>query len=114
MANARPVISTAVGGVIDLLGNPLPQESDSPFVMCQRGLGIPANDAAAFAAGLGRLVADSKLRREIGERGLQFVESNYSKDRLLKDVSALYKELLPGKTTSVKAHSPKKRLESGI
>jgi len=114
MANARPIISTAVGGVIDLLGNPIPQESDTPFVMCQRGLGIPANNAVAFAAGLERLVTDSKLRREIGERGLQFVESNYSKDRLLEDVSALYKELLPGKTTSVKAHLPENRLESGI
>jgi glycosyltransferase involved in cell wall biosynthesis len=114
MANARPVISTTVGGVIDLLGSSIPQESDSPFVMCQRGLGVASNDAAAFAAGLGRLVADSELRREIGERGLQFVESNYSKDRLLEDVRALYKELLPGKTTSVKAQSPEKRLESGI
>ena len=114
MANARPVISTAVGGVIDLLGDPIPQESDSPFVMCQRGLGIPPNDAAAFAAGLVRLVEDSELRREIGKRGLQFVESNYSKDRLLENVSALYNDLLSGKTTSVKAHSPENGLESGI
>ncbi len=114
MANARPVISTSVGGVIDLLGDPAPQDSDSLFVTCQRGLRVPPNDAAAFADGLGRLVDDSKLRREIGERGLQFVESNYSKDRLLEDVSALYTDLVTGKTTSVKAHSPENRLESGI
>jgi glycosyltransferase involved in cell wall biosynthesis len=114
MANARPVISTAVGGVVDLLGDPVSQDSDTLFVTCQRGLRVPPNDAAAFADGLGRLVDDSNLRREIGERGLQFVESNYSKDRLLEDLSALYTNLLTGKTTSVKAHSPENRLESGI
>jgi glycosyltransferase involved in cell wall biosynthesis len=114
MANARPVISTAVGGVIDLLGDPISGDSGTLFLTCQRGLSVPPNDAAAFAAGLGRLVDDPTLRREIGERGLQFVQSNYSKDRLLEDESALYADLLIGRKTSVKAHSPENRLQSGI
>jgi len=113
MANARPVISTAVGGVTDLLGDPIPEDS-AKFLTCQRGLSVPPNDAAAFADGLGRLVDDPTLRREIGERGLQFVQSNYSKDRLLEDESALYADLLIGRKTSVKSHSPENRLESGI
>jgi len=114
MANARPVISTDVGGVIDLLGDPVSEDSGTLFVMRQRGLSVPPNDAAAFADGLGRLVDDSTLRREIGERGLQFVQTNYSKDRLLEDESALYADLLRGRKTAVKAHSPENRLESGI
>ena len=114
MANARPIISTAVGGVIDLLGDPVSGDAGTLFVTRQRGLSVPPNDTAAFADGLGRLVEDSTLRREIGERGLQFVQSNYSKDRLLEDESALYAELLRGRKTSVKAHSPENRLESGI
>ena len=114
MANARPVISTAVGGVIDLLGDPVSQDSDTRFVTCQRGLSIPSNDVSAFADGLNRLVRDCDLRREIGERSLQFVQSNYSMDRLLEDERALYTDLLRGITTSVKAHSPESRLESGI
>ncbi|MGI9067116.1 MAG: glycosyltransferase [Pyrinomonadaceae bacterium] len=114
MANARPVISTSVGGVVDLLGDPVSPDSDSLFVTCQRGLRVSPNNAGAFADGLGCLVDDFNLRREIGERGLQFVESNYSKDRLLEDVSALYADLLAGKTTSVNAHSPENRLESGV
>ena len=114
MANARPVISTAVGGVIDLLGDPIFEDSGTLFLTCQRGLSVPPNDPAAFAAGLGRLVDDPTLRREIGERGLQFVQSNYSKDRLLEDESALYADLLIGRKTSVKAHSPENRLQSGI
>ena len=92
MANARPVISTAVGGVIDLLGEPLPTQSNEPFTICQRGISVPSDDASAFAAGLARLVSDATLRRETGERGLQFVVSNYSVERLLKDI----RRSLPG------------------
>ena len=114
MANARPVISTAVGGVVDLLGDPISENSGTLFLTCQRGVSVPPNDAAAFADGLGRLVDDPTLRREIGERGLQFVQSNYSKDRLLEDEGALYADLLIGRKTSVKSHSPENRLESGI
>ncbi|MEP6911263.1 MAG: glycosyltransferase [bacterium] len=114
MANARPIISTAVGGVIDLLGDSVSEDSGTSFVTRQRGLSVPPGDAGAFADGLGRLVDDFTLRREIGERGLQFVQSNYSKERLLEDESALYADLLRGRKTSVKVHSPENRLESGI
>jgi len=94
MANARPVISTAVGGVVDLLGAPVSAETDSPFIVRERGLSVRSGDAAGFAAGLDRLVGDIGLRREIGERGLQFVTGNHSKERLLEDVKALYADLL--------------------
>ena len=114
MANARPVISTSVGGVIDLLGDPVSRDSEAPFVICQRGLSVPANDASAFAAGLNCLAANANLRREIGERGLQFVQTHYSQERLLEDVRALYADLLKGRVVSVKARSPENRLEPGI
>lgn len=114
MANARPVISTAVGGVVDLLGKSVSPDSDNSFVICERGLRVPVNDAAAFADGLGYLIDDSILRREIGERGLLFVESKYSKNRLLEDVSALYTDLIAGKTSGVRAQSRENRLESRI
>lgn len=114
MANARPVISTAVGGVVDLLGDPVSRNSEALFVTCERGLSVPVGDAAAFADGLGYLVDNSTLRREIGERGLLFVERKYSKDRLLEDISALYTDLMTGKAASVKAHSRENRLESRI
>jgi glycosyltransferase involved in cell wall biosynthesis len=114
MANARPVISTAVGGVVDLLGEPLLSETGESFQICERGLRVPANDATAFAAGLRRLVEDSDLRQALGERGLVFVQRNYSKERLLENVRALYADLLAGKMTSVNAHSPENRIESRI
>ncbi|HEV7681262.1 MAG TPA: glycosyltransferase [Pyrinomonadaceae bacterium] len=94
MANARPVISTAVGGVVDLLGAPV-QQSDAPFEACQQGISVTPDDGPGFAAGLERLVKDAALRRETGARGLQFVANHYSKERLLKDIENLYSELLP-------------------
>jgi glycosyltransferase involved in cell wall biosynthesis len=101
MANARPVISTAVGGVVDLLGEPLVSSgsgSERPsFQVCQRGIRVLPDDAPGFAAGLARLVDDATLRRETGARGLQFVTRHYSKERLLKDIESLYTELLDRK-----------------
>jgi glycosyltransferase involved in cell wall biosynthesis len=94
MANARPVISTTVGGVVDLLGEPLSPSNDEAFVICQRGIRVRPNDARAFAAALAQLIGDESLRREIGERSLQFVLAHYSKERLLADIKSLYGELL--------------------
>jgi glycosyltransferase involved in cell wall biosynthesis len=99
MANARPVISTAVGGVIDLLGEGIPESNES-FVVCRRGISVPPEDASSFAAGLARLAADATLRRETGERGLQFVTGHYSTERLLQDIKSLYADLLKEKSVS--------------
>ncbi|HEV7744012.1 MAG TPA: glycosyltransferase [Pyrinomonadaceae bacterium] len=89
MANARPVISTAVGGVVDLLGVPV-EQSDGRFEVCQQGISVAPDDGEGFATGLARLVNDAALRRETGARGLQFVTNHYSKERLLKDIENLY------------------------
>lgn len=105
MANARPVISTAVGGVVDLLGNPVGTGSGSDrssFTLCERGISVSPDDADGFAAGLARFVEDATLRRETGARGLQFVTRQYSKERLLKDIEALYRQLLQGSPSASK------------
>jgi glycosyltransferase involved in cell wall biosynthesis len=99
MANARPVISTAVGGVVDLLGDPVRTGSSSDGIavviqICARGISVAPDDASAFAAGLSLLVSDAMLRRETGERGLQFVTAQYSKERLIDDIKNLYEDLL--------------------
>jgi glycosyltransferase involved in cell wall biosynthesis len=107
MANARPVISTAVGGVLDLLGDPLDsldsdriqnlEESSQSYTVRERGISVSPNDEHGFAAGLARLVEDATLRRETGGRGLQFVTRQYSKERLLSDIEELYRELVTQK-----------------
>lgn len=101
MANARPLIATEVGGVVDLLGDSVAgpdissdnEDEVTGFRICEHGMGVRPNDAEAFAAGLARLVMDEDLRRAMGGRGRRFVEQYYSKERLLKDVANLYQEL---------------------
>ncbi len=97
MANARPVIATMVGGVVDLLGTCESgniEQTDADYVVCDHGIGLKTHDAEAFARGLKELAEHATLRREMGERGRAFVEQNYSKERLVADVVALYQELL--------------------
>ena len=91
MANERPVISTAVGGVVDLLGteNTVTEENLS-YIVGQRGVSVPSEDAETFFQGLVRLVKDKDLRDNLGKQGAEFVRHKYSKERLLADVKRLY------------------------
>ena len=92
MASGRAVISTAVGGVVDLLGQPT--GIDGPITICERGIRVPPADPSAFASGLAQLAANETLRRELGERGLRYVNSNYSIQRLISDIKSLYADVL--------------------
>ncbi|HJU53940.1 MAG TPA: glycosyltransferase [Pyrinomonadaceae bacterium] len=112
MANARACVATKVGGVVDLLGAKREtKEAGTPWALCERGVRAPSKDAAAFADALSRLVDDDSLREELGKRGLRFVEQNYSKDRLLADVTNLYRELTE-ETVESKVQSPKSKVEN--
>lgn len=55
---------------------------------------MPPGDVNAFVAALSRIIRDRSLRQELGRRGLEFVEVNYSKERLFEDIKGLYGELL--------------------
>ena len=113
MANARPVLATAVGGVVDLLGGTASQDQNDRYEICQRGVRVIPGDADAFAAGLKRLVGDVGLRRDMGDRGRYFVQSSYSKERLLEDIKALYRALLE-RPVSVSASTSGRSLESRV
>jgi glycosyltransferase involved in cell wall biosynthesis len=91
MANARPVVATSVGGVVDLLGEVV---EDGPYKVCKRGISVPPGDEEAFVAALSRIIRDRSLRQELGSRGLEFVEVNYSKERLFEEIKGLYGELM--------------------
>ncbi len=99
MLNARPVIATAVGGVVDLLGEP--GRTADGYTICERGISVTPGDAAGFAAGLAHLIEDDDLRTRLGERGRQFASQNYAKERLLKDITDLYEQLVLPETAAV-------------
>ncbi|HKS10617.1 MAG TPA: glycosyltransferase [Pyrinomonadaceae bacterium] len=97
MANARPVIATSVGGVVDLLGDVV---EEGVYSVCERGISVRPYDVDAFAAGLGRLIEDKSLRDRLGKRGFEFVDHNYRKERLLEDIKDLYGQLLNRERTA--------------
>jgi glycosyltransferase involved in cell wall biosynthesis len=98
MANARACVATAVGGVVDLLGGVDAGElrRPHPWQICERGIQVRPGDPEAFADALAHITADAALRQTLGERGREYVERNYSVERLLADVQRLYGRLLGG------------------
>jgi glycosyltransferase involved in cell wall biosynthesis len=82
MASAVPGVSTDVGGVKDVIA------SDD------LGARVRDGDAEALAAHIVRYLADPQLRRETGTRARAAVLGKYSLDRLVSDISAVYRDLL--------------------
>jgi glycosyltransferase involved in cell wall biosynthesis len=91
MANSRAVISTEVGGVVDLLGKIEKEEENLTF--CERGLRVSLNNPEGFYKGVMSLATSEKLRDEFGERGREFILSKYSKETLISNIKNLYKDL---------------------
>ena len=58
------------------------------------GLLVPPEDSSAIAAALLRLLRDPELSRKMAENGRKVAVENYSFERLIREVDALYTELL--------------------
>jgi len=95
MAAGKPVVSTAVGGVIDLLGNVEQriESNGSFFEIRERGLTAPSDDAAGFSGALEHLLHDDTLQQRLIERGRAYVHRTHSKARLVDDIVAVYRGL---------------------
>ncbi len=91
MANEKAVVSTAVGGVVDLVGKV--EEQKQGFQVCERGISAASGDAKGFCEGLKYLADDAERRETFGRRGKEFVEINYGKSRLVNDLENLYRQL---------------------
>ena len=82
MASARPVICTELGTGTSFVN----QHGET-------GLVIPPRDSAALAAACAQLLADEAVRREMGERGRQRVLAEFTADKMVQRVVALYQQL---------------------
>ena len=91
MANEKPVISTVVGGVKDLLGEVV--EEKEGFQVRERGISVGSGEAENFYKGLLYLANSNKIRETFGQNGRHFVETNYGKARLTADIKNLYRNL---------------------
>ncbi len=81
-AAGRPVVSTGVGGVADVVADGV------------TGFVTPAGDADAFASGLLKLTEDAATRIAFGSRGRNAVEARFSYQRLVSDMDRYYRGLL--------------------
>jgi glycosyltransferase involved in cell wall biosynthesis len=82
MASGVPGVSTDVGGVKDVI--------DSPAV----GRLAPFDEADAMAGHVRDLLADAGARTAMGERARERVLDRYGFERLVREIAALYRDLL--------------------
>ncbi|MEN9639730.1 MAG: hypothetical protein RLZZ262_1599 [Bacteroidota bacterium] len=81
-AASKPVVTTAVGGVADCVDDQ------------RTGIVVHSHQPEEFAQALERLVNNSEEREAMGRLGHAFVQDRYSYNRLVKDMDALYRQLL--------------------
>jgi glycosyltransferase involved in cell wall biosynthesis len=82
MALSRPVVATPVGGVPELV-----EEGVTGFL-------VPVGDADAMAKAVLRLAGDPELRSRLGSAGRRRVEKDFSLERVIEGIEAVYSELL--------------------
>ncbi|MCK4486041.1 MAG: glycosyltransferase [Desulfobacterales bacterium] len=98
MACSVPIISTDAGGVRELIsdfGFRNSELEEGEFEVCERGILVKQGDAEGLAEGLKYLVENhTRMKKEMSGRARLFVEENFSKKRLLRDIESLYLELM--------------------
>ena len=82
MAHARPVVASAVGGLLDLV------------VDGETGLHVPPGDVVALRRALKTLLADDELRRRLGAAARERVRERFSWEAVTAATVAAYGEAL--------------------
>jgi glycosyltransferase involved in cell wall biosynthesis len=91
MAAGRPVVSTRVGGVEDLMvGEPVSHAAG--FEIFANGILVPSHDPERLAAALAWLADRPDLRRAMGAVGQSAVLKRYSAERLVQDMDEIYRQ----------------------
>lgn len=80
-ALGKPVIATAVGGIIEILEDR------------RTGILVPPKDPEALAAAILSVLRDPRLARRLGDAGCRHVRSEFPVERMLRETEALYVRL---------------------
>jgi len=91
MAAARPFVSTSVGGVVDMVSGMAERLVGADWF--RNGVLVPRG-AEAFTRVLGEMSRCPSRLIAMGRNGRQFAVERHSKERLCKDLDALYRELI--------------------
>lgn len=82
MACGLPVVATAVGGIPELLENE------------KTGLLVPPGNSSALASALRKILLNPNQQQIMGIAAQHRVRACFSKDRMVKQISEIYRELL--------------------
>jgi glycosyltransferase involved in cell wall biosynthesis len=82
MAHGRPVVATAVGGLLDAVEDGV------------TGLLVPPRDPAALRIAIARLLADADLRMRLGAAGQDAARTHFSWRTATEGTIAVYREAL--------------------
>ncbi|MET0153171.1 MAG: glycosyltransferase [Candidatus Binatia bacterium] len=102
MTASRPIAATAVGGVVDILGER--QVERNGFTVWSHGASATSGDVEGFARALAFLIERPALRAEMGRAGNEFGRQSFSKERLVDDIVELYEDLVVGAAKSKTPH----------
>lgn len=91
MATSRPFVAFKVGGLPDLMTG-VPQRYEG-FNVFDNGILVDSRDVDTFVKAVSLLVQDPERRVRMGQMGRAFAFENFSKERLVRDMEALYKKL---------------------
>ena len=92
MAAARPFVSTAVGGVVDMVSGAVERSSDGARWYANGVLAEP--NAAALTGALAALAQDRSRLARMGCEGRAFAYRRHRKELLVGNIDALYGELI--------------------
>jgi glycosyltransferase involved in cell wall biosynthesis len=82
MVYKKPVIASAVGGILDIVKN------------YENGILVPEKDEKALKEKIVEVLTNEELAKNLGEKGYQFVKENFSWEKIISEIISLYKETL--------------------
>jgi glycosyltransferase involved in cell wall biosynthesis len=82
MAHGRPVIATAVGGLLDAVEDGV------------TGIRVPPRDSVALRSAIERLLADRELRRALGSAGRATARERFSSEAAIEATIRAYRDAL--------------------
>ncbi|MEM9080119.1 MAG: glycosyltransferase family 4 protein [Verrucomicrobiota bacterium] len=82
LAHRKAVVASGVGGIIDVI------------IDGETGLLVPEKDEAALASAIIRVLEDPALAQRLGEGGFNHVQKFFDWNRITKQVSEIYLDLL--------------------
>lgn len=100
MAMAKPVVSTAVGGVPEVIHSG------------QEGLLIPPKDSVSLAHSIVELLRHPDKAKRMGEQALKKIHEEFTLERMIDDYEKFYLEMLRDKGCLSQESMPEKKVEA--